>query len=319
MHRKLTKSRLLLQNPYAYVTDDGFEYTDPTALQATKSPEKPPALIPAARKSEEISRSRYVLQNQYAHLMGDGSYEAANTNSRVDDIFMSAIPQRKKENYSKKDIASLVNRIHNILLKNKDAIFHSNVPNSPSDLLSPTIVLNHMGYQCETHGSLGLLESGNNRSKVAGMLDKKSNKVLISLEFPRHMQNFTAAHELGHVLLHSETGLHRDIAVDGSKKRTGQELDADIFASLLLMPEAYVAKHFKLKFNSDCFRLTPENIHMLGAINSPEKIKSLRDLSRTLARCKTFNQESSPSLAELFNVSIEAMAIRIEELGLAKY
>ena len=43
---------------------------------------------------------------------------------------------------------------------------------------------------------------------------------------------------------------------------------------------------------------------------------SLRDISRILAKTESFNGQYFRSLADQFYVSVEAMAIRLEELSL---
>ena len=65
--------------------------------------------------------------------------------------------------------------------------------------------------------------------------------VAVSNKFSKEVQNFTAAHELGHAILHEQAILHRDIPVDSIGKRVVRdrvEIEADTFATYFLMPSA---------------------------------------------------------------------------------
>jgi Zn-dependent peptidase ImmA (M78 family) len=159
--------------------------------------------------------------------------------------------------------------------------------------------------------------------EVAGILDRAGKRVKISREFPVNIRNFTAAHELGHVALaHDGSGLHRDRPQDGSGKdatRPIQEIEADKFATYFLMPRKLVEKEFRRRFGTECFSLTEATMFALSGNDSmalEKNCKTIRGLSRTLARAERYNSVRFDSLASQFRVSNEAMAIRIEELNL---
>jgi len=75
-------------------------------------------------------------------------------------------------------------------------------------------------------------------------------------------------------------------------------------------------------FLTDKFRINEDTIFLLtgGALSTfKRKCKNLRDLCRILASAESYSGQSFRSIAELFNVSVETMAIRFEELGLAEF
>ena len=81
--------------------------------------------------------------------------------------------------------------------------------------------------------------------------DRKRNSAIIGLNAEHHpnRRNFTAAHELGHYLLHDFDALHvdRDFKVwlrnDASSKGTEiEEREANLFAAELLMPIQFLEK-----------------------------------------------------------------------------
>ena len=76
--------------------------------------------------------------------------------------------------------------------------------------------------------------------------NKNEKLVQVSKQFPQETQNFTAAHELGHAILHKQTVLHRDRPLDGSSNtpRIREEMQADKFATFFLMPSKLVEDIF---------------------------------------------------------------------------
>jgi Zn-dependent peptidase ImmA (M78 family) len=81
---------------------------------------------------------------------------------------------------------------------------------------------------------------------ISGMLYRRESTTIIGVNsaHPRPRQRFTIAHEIGHLLLHPG-----DMFLDGAynfrdrSSGTGthrREVEANVFASALLMPEAHV-------------------------------------------------------------------------------
>jgi Zn-dependent peptidase ImmA (M78 family) len=106
-------------------------------------------------------------------------------------------------------------------------------------------------------------------------------------------QRFTLAHELGHYLLHNVEGVHVDQAFN-VKLRSGlsrqgtdiDEMEANLFAAELLMPQAWLEE--------DINNLDPFDIEGGQEEDDADVIKHL---------------------AKLYNVSRQAMSIRLSSLG----
>jgi len=115
-------------------------------------------------------------------------------------------------------------------------------------------------------------------------------------------------------------GVHRDRPMDGLKRSRDQvELEADKFATYFLMPEKLVRNRFSGLFGAEEFNLNEETAFALSYTSLQEfrtKYRTHRDLARLLASTECYNRHHFVSLATQFRVSIGAMAIRIEELGL---
>lgn len=62
--------------------------------------------------------------------------------------------------------------------------------------------------------------------------------VCIATNLPAHMERWTLAHELGHILLHGHQGAHQPGLCD--ERDWVREVEANTFASLLLAPEDQV-------------------------------------------------------------------------------
>ena len=88
--------------------------------------------------------------------------------------------------------------------------------------------------------------------KISGLIyvDKHTNdkQILINNLDIESRQNFTIAHELGHYFLHVDDD-DDGIIISFRGLKNQREKEADLFASELLMPEAFVKKEYaKLPF-----------------------------------------------------------------------
>lgn len=320
---KIRASRMLLQNQYAYLDDtDAFSASPISAKIADASYEK-------------ITADRRRLQNQYAHLNGEGGFSATRSTSSIRVTRSLAITpdvtkyyslltnnRRNKACRAHNEIEKVATRLQQQLWRDRANIW-SSPPSNPIELLDPTIALELIGYQYALVETLGQYYHDGNQIEVAGIIDNSMNQVSISRKFPPNIRNFTAAHELGHALLHEATGLHRDRPLDGSSlSRDEIECEADKFASYFLMPGKYVKKCFQQSLATDCFFLNEDTSFALTrgtTINLARNCKSLRDLSRILASTESYNGVRFVSLANQFRVSVETMAIRLEELELVNF
>jgi hypothetical protein len=136
---------------------------------------------------------------------------------------------------------------------------------------------------------------------------------------------FTLGHEIGHWMLHRKLVLAQrlqnelfqqdpepSIICRTSQQRERIELQADAFAGALLMPRAMVMKHWQRLIG-------PERL-MVGELQG----RAGRFLAAAFARPnhEPWNQQNGliefviRPLAEVFEVSAQAMRIRVEQLGL---
>lgn len=240
------------------------------------------------------------------------------------DELLNKLKSKTKLTY--KDIEDAASDFQNLLWKHRDLIWLNNSPNHPAKVLQPGIALKKaLAYNFVQVEKLDIIDDENGRFETAGIIDQKDKIVLISNNFDKNTQNFTSAHELGHALLHKQTILHRDRPINGTTdnfKRNITERQADKFATNFLMPAKLVKNEFIEIFQTDRFV-----INQLTAFNlikdSPSKLrnecKNLRGLATKLASSERYDNQSFISIAELFNVSVTAMAIRLEELGLIEF
>jgi Zn-dependent peptidase ImmA (M78 family) len=209
------------------------------------------------------------------------------------------------------------------LWNEKEKIWSSDVPLEPLKAIQPAIALKQRGFRTQTAQSLGHMKAEGKLLEVAAELNRRDSTVLISNAFPREIQHFTLAHELGHVVLnHDGELLHRDIPVErkGYQKDV-HEREADWFATCFVMPARQVRAWFRELFVCDRFVLNDDTAFALGIGTKSlaeigKKIRCARDLTMMLARAMSYGGRPIPPLHRLFNVSATAMARRLEELGL---
>jgi Predicted Zn peptidase len=198
---------------------------------------------------------------------------------------------------------------------------HGVQPSNPLDVINPVGALESLGYSI-AQGDLGQDLIEGRLVDVAGHIDARHRVVALSTKMGREEQFFTAAHELGHAVLHPyRHGLHRDRPVKGpSMRKSSIEAEADYFASCFLMPEKQVRRRFEWNFLCDSVQLTNEVAFALSGTDEQSlrsRVRSVRDLTRMLSECVYFNGNPLIPLKRVFRVSTDAMAIRLEELGLA--
>lgn len=300
--RKISASRFLLQNPYAYLDGDGdFDAVDVSLKPSIEQPSQ-----------HEYSADRIRLENPYAHL---------------DELrFNSALTQKRKNaNFNKRfdppHGSPAEQKAYELLVeiwKNRSNLWPEGVPQDPIDMIDLSVAAMAIGYELENSEYLGDYTA---REKVAGVIDRVAKRIRVSNQYPPAVRRFTVAHELGHALMHDGMTMHRDHPLDGSfVSRDTVEREADKFATYLLMPEKLVFRYFEEVFglvpfvldDATAFALSPSSPHRLLENNDP------RVLSRILATTERFNGHRFVSLADRFGVSAETMAIRIEELGLVR-
>ena len=94
---------------------------------------------------------------------------------------------------------------------------HKSLRSSLGDTLpyEPIKAIELCGFRVEMHETLDDFIGEGGRTKTAGFIDGDNRVVGSSRSFPRPVQTFTLAHELGHMVLHPPMRLHRDRPVDG--------------------------------------------------------------------------------------------------------
>lgn len=294
----ISQLRVRLENPYAYIEHLETEEREPSAVTAL------------------LSASRKLLENPYAYLADNGRYEAEGTaRSEV----KPALPPR----WTNEVIAAEVRKLHARLWRDRDVPWSVGAPRDPVALLDPAIALEAIGYQFELEEGLGLMPGGAGQIEVAGVIDTRAKIVRVGRQFPVSVRAFTAAHELGHAVLHPTlTGLHRDKPLDGSPASTDRvEVEANKFATLFLMPERLVRARFVELFQAEVVELTDDSAFALAGC-APEDFRRMyptrRHTSRLIASTQRFNGRHFAPLNEQFRVSRESMAIRLEELALVR-
>lgn len=316
----ITERRRELQNPYAFLDDLG----NFSGLARLGEPSK---------LGDQITRSRQLLQDPYAYLDESGNFSAVSigSNGPLDTpsamsrkVLRNQSPRRigtqGKQRYSNTQIEQHARSLQIRMWKDRNQIWPGAEQVNPIDIVDPFVALRYIGYDCDYEETLGQFHSGSKLVEVAGTIENHSKQVRISRKFSAGICGFTAAHELGHALLHESVGLHRDRPLDGSiVSRDAVEFEADRFAAYFLMPEKLVRKTFAKLFLTDQFSLYEETIFALGLGDfaaQKRRFNTLRHLSRLLASVECYNGHRFISLASRFRVSTEAMAIRLEELEL---
>lgn len=320
---RIFNARKRLGNPYAFLDGNG-EYSAEFTVKSSEVREA---------TAKEIAESRRKYENPYAHVDANGHLTgiigSCPASHKIDFTpiwrIRKALSQKSARSRDA-GISSIARILQKEMWKNREDIqWKHGVPDNPVELLKPDVAAGLVGFDVKLEESLGQFDSVGKTVEIAGIIDRRENRISISRQFAPAVRNFTMAHELGHALLHEGTQLHRDRGSDGSLIREPNdrtEIDADRFAVHFLMPEKLVRKRFqerfltnKLEINDDtAFALIGENTAKLRS-----KYNSLRSLSRFIAEVEQYNLRFFTSLASEFHVSREAMAIRLEELGLVQY
>jgi Zn-dependent peptidase ImmA (M78 family) len=285
---------------------------------------------------DNIRRSRLLFQNPYAYLNGDGAFDAAERRDRsgavlepnagrtkLDAIDLNQLlgERRRGDRFSEKEIAEAARGLQNILWQRRAALGLAE-DIDPIEILDPAIAFGAIDFTVEADLDLGELEERGERSVVAGVLDRRNQKVQVASQLAPHVRNFTLAHELGHLVLHQGSGLHRDRALDGSggnRSSDRSEVEADLFAAFFLMPEKLVRPAFSRRFAAATFIIDEVTAFALRAepvASVRRRFRNVRDLARHLASTELYNGVPFESLATEFRLSVEAMAIRLEQLAL---
>lgn len=277
----------------------------------------------SSQRIEIIQKDRKRLQNPYAHLNGEGKFEALihSTDSAIDPSkLFGQIPRGIR--LTDAQLESIAQNLLDKLWLHRFEHFPEQDILRPLDVRKPDVALMSLGFQVNHVAELQGYYSKGKYIETAGIIDRSEMAVWISRRFPPAVCNFTTAHELGHAVLHEAVSQHRDRPRDGALDRSMRdpiEREAEKFAKYFLMPKNLVLEEFKQRFRTRRFVLNETTAFALN-VGDTDVIRRLRNskraLSRFLAVATQFNQKGIYSLTEVFQVSKEAMAIRLEELNL---
>lgn len=290
------------RNPYAYI-----EYLEDAGMQQRTTS------MTASGEKIRASRRSAMYADEGAD-MGHGT--------GIQLIRNALSPKQESRRHDLAGIEAQANDLLRRMWRERDSLWEGEAPSDPLAIIDPAMALKVIGYDFSPEEDLGEYRSDRRGTRVAGVIDHVSRTVHVSKRFPSETRMFTAAHELGHAVLQHNMGgsIHRDRPLDGQfVQRDRIEFEADKFASYFLMPAKLVRQHFVESFGTDCFMLSEETAFVLSGRTLHEFQKacgSLRDLSRLLAKVGHYDGHYFSSLAKRFGVSTEAMAIRLEELGL---
>jgi len=136
--------------------------------------------------------------------------------------------QVDKEEYRKlqdTDIEKLANQILNELWDKKNKLWKIKIPTKEINVINTKKVLENMGFQLFTEETLGVTDYEHH--EIGGIMNRELKVVLTSSLHKPVVKNFTAAHELGHVLLHTDNILFRDVPLNGEIRRHQKSLKKD--------------------------------------------------------------------------------------------
>jgi len=309
---RIIKSRRLLQDPYAYLDGEGG-YS---------------VIRVDADFDGRITESRILLEHPYAYLDSEGGYSASPTASaddksliNVDDIRSSEIVGKR---ISFEKIEEIARSLQTALWINREKLLQRAVQDDPVLLLDPAVAFGAIGYDFEVSDTLGQFMTSRGMVDCAGFIDRPSRYAGVSSQVTLAVRNFTAAHELGHALLHDAVGMHRDRALDGgsvSGPRDRAEVEADKFATFFLMPEKLMRSEFQKRFSTQQFIVSDDTAFALINDSQYALLNECRDmhkLARKLADADYYAGKFFEPMSKRFGVSTKAMAIRLEELNLLK-
>jgi Zn-dependent peptidase ImmA (M78 family) len=165
---------------------------------------------------------------------------------------------------------------------------------------------------------------------TAGFIDRENNRIVVAQNFKAEWRRFTIAHEIGHWILHPAGQSFRHRPITGAERanptRPVEEREADLFAAELLMPRKILKSEFNQRFGVclDGSQPDQELAFWLSAglgrdIDMIELAKNGTSYRAFLiSGLSSFRGRHFIPLADRFGVSLKAMAIQLEKLGLVK-
>lgn len=226
------------------------------------------------------------------------------------------------------EIEKIIHGMHHEIIQSAKLRYpsHLGLPPYPQ-LFSPDVAIEKYGYSYEIRESMPGAQSGG-QFRTAGMIDTEQAIVMISSSMSYETQRFTAAHELGHLVLHESLPSmrqHRDRPLSGEfmGPRPLVEEEADYFAAVWLAPSATVKHYFQGRFGSIPLVLNEDTAFHIaghkGIVDLMASKPTSLEFPVAVARATRFNGRPFESLARFFGMSPTAMGIRIKQLELVAY
>lgn len=269
------------------------------------------------RKESKLWRNEIEKIENYMIRLADENIMLNNIANRFKNI-------ASKDPHSNEYIENLTRDIQNKLWLNQKLFLNKETTNPIEVLLPDNVLTKILKYKLSKHEEKEFHMYPEGTFEVAGVLDNSKSRVDIYKHDTPQSERFTIAHELGHAILHDMTELHRDRPIDANNKQPLNwiEKEANYFASNFLMPKKMVIEIFNQIFGASPMIITNQVIRNLGFKSDKEmnsKYKDKKSFCRFLAGITVYGGQSFNSLSSIFNVSIEMMAIRLEELNLIQY
>ena len=216
-----------------------------------------------------------------------------------------------------------VRKLHKEIWDQQDTLWPQGC-HSLLDMLNPMAACQLLGIDYQEYPEIdNRFLKGGVRHRIAGLLDRQAQKIAICSSFSLEEVRFTAAHEIGHLILHPHHVMHRDRPLDGGFRQSDPyEREADYFAACFLMPKKSLWLQFQQRFLTIPFHFDDVSSYQID----PHEYNALLladagslDRAFALARCESYNGQAFYSLAKQFKVSKTAMARRIQELGFIQW
>ena len=194
--------------------------------------------------------------------------------------------------------------------------------------LHPKYAFRMMGFIYEERPNLDMElrvvgeSTGIRRSVIAGRLDRRSKVVATSESLPPEERLFTAAHELGHLVLHEHAIEHRDRPIDLLTQRPEHEKEADAFAAAYLMPSKWIARDLESRFGSVPIRVDENLAWWLDKNDYERLLRPSEDAdierAKAVSVCTNVGEGHFVSIKDEYGVTVTAMALRLIELDVIK-
>jgi Zn-dependent peptidase ImmA (M78 family) len=158
--------------------------------------------------------------------------------------------------------------------------------------------------------------------RIVGIFDRSISRIVLATQVSAAEARFTAAHELGHAVLHkTEEPVFRDHAAVGDRIQHSRiEAEANRFAAAHLMPKHLLRRQFTATFGISPPFVFDDDVAFQLCGDDPRALlvdeQDLINRGFALTRARSFNGRHVVSLHEQFRVSPHAMARRLVETGL---